>query len=105
MLIYLIDITEDDPLAVYYELRTELEQFDPKLATRPALIALSKVDLLPDQAAQAEARGRFENPPQLISAVSGAGIPHWIRAVYELQNALRMEEDQIARELAEEDET
>lgn len=105
VLVYLIDITEDDPRAVYSELQTELKEFDAGLATRPTLVALTKADLMPDKSLQDEHRALFDEPPLVISSVSGFGMPHWIRKVYEVQKALRMEEEQIDRELAEEDET
>ncbi len=105
VLVYLIDITEDDPKAVYQELRSELKEFDASLAGRPARIALTKADLMPDKSQQEERRALFDDPPHVISSVSGSGIPRWIRDVYEVQKALRLEQEQLDRELAEEDET
>jgi len=92
VLVYLIDITEPDPKAVLEELRTELSEFDPDLLTRKQIVTLSKIDLLPDQGERVAVEAAFDDPPLLLSAVTGEGKPEWIRAAFELLKLVRGEE-------------
>lgn len=89
VLVYLIDVTEPDPLSVLRELRFELERFDPELASRASVVTLSKIDLLPDSNRRAEVAGAFDPAPLLLSAVSGEGRNEWVRAAYELLKKVR----------------
>ena len=47
MLLFMIPVTEDEPGAAYHTLSHELTSFNPDLANKPRMIALSKIDLLP----------------------------------------------------------
>jgi GTP-binding protein len=85
VLVYLIEITEPEPLAVRAELEEELRRFDASLLERPALVTLSKIDLCPDADRRAQAVAPFTEVPQLISAVTREGLAEWIRAVHRLQ--------------------
>ncbi len=84
VLIHLLDGALDDPLAAFETINRELALYDPRLADKPQLVALNKIDL-PD------ARARF---PQIqktlakrkldafpLSAVTGEGVRELLRAV------------------------
>ena len=77
VLLHLVDATGDDLAGAYATIRTELEAYGHGLADKPEIVALSKVDALPeDEIAKrreelAEAAGQ---PPLPISAVSGEGV-------------------------------
>ena len=92
VLIYLIDITEPDPVAVKDELYSELERFDSQLTRRPALVTLSKIDLVPDESERQAKIACFDAEPLLISAVTGEGMPIWIRHVHEMHKEMLSEE-------------
>ena len=47
MLLFLVDVTLDDPAESYHTLREEIMKYDPKLLERPSVVALTKCDLLP----------------------------------------------------------
>jgi GTP-binding protein len=48
-LLFLIDITSPDPVADYFTLKKELHLYDTKLDRKTHLIALSKLDLIPEE--------------------------------------------------------
>ena len=77
VLVYLIDITEEDPAAVQAELHRELEAFDTELAKRPAFVTLSKIDLLMEADLRQAKADIFDQPPLLISSVTGEGTQAW----------------------------
>jgi GTP-binding protein len=52
VLLFVIPITDDEPAKSYEVLRNELHAFNEDLASKPHLIALSKIDLLPEQDGQ-----------------------------------------------------
>jgi GTP-binding protein len=93
VLVHLISLDPDparEPLRDYATLLRELERFDPALAERPALVALSKLDLpevreaAPALAEALEARG-FSLLP--FSAATGEGVPALLDAIERLLTA------------------
>ena len=48
-LLHLIDATSDDVVATYKSIRKELELYDTKLASKPEVVALNKIDALDDK--------------------------------------------------------
>src|SRR5215207_5576819 len=77
VLLHLIDITGEDPVAAYRVVRKELKKYHAGLAAKPELVALSKVDVLPPEKAAGIARAfkaRTRKTPLLLSAVSRAGV-------------------------------
>ena len=48
-LLHLIDATSDDVVATYKSIRKELELYDVKLASKPEVVALNKIDALDDK--------------------------------------------------------
>jgi GTPase len=85
LLLHLVDGSppdaERDPVADYRQIRTELEAYDPVLAAKPEIVAITKCDL-PDSEAAAdlleEALGR---PVFRISSVAGKGLGSVLDAV------------------------
>lgn len=66
-----------EPMADYAALRLELERFDPELANRPELVAMTKADLPEVQEAYARLRAKFAKKNidlKLISAATGQGV-------------------------------
>jgi GTPase len=84
VLLHLVDCTQEDVAAAYHTVRAELEAYDPKLAEKPEIVALSKIDALPED----ELKARFEalrngsgKRPLLLSAVSGKGVDEALFAI------------------------
>jgi GTP-binding protein len=66
-----------DPAANFALIERELAEHDPRLAALPRLLALSKADLVPPEAAEAAAaqwRARVEFPVLVTSSATGAGL-------------------------------
>ena len=91
LLIHLLDGASPDPLADYRAITRELEEFSERLATRPQLVVLTKMDL-PD--AQAwwplvqEAMGERGVESHAISAVTGQGVQPLMCRAFELLQSL-----------------
>ncbi|MCS6898683.1 MAG: GTPase ObgE [Myxococcales bacterium] len=74
-----------DPWADYQALRHELQSFDPELAKRPEVIALSKADLPEVREVFDELQARFATEGKslwLVSAVTGEGIDGVLQALW-----------------------
>ena len=62
-LVYVVDLSAEDPAADLATVRAELAAYDPELAARPALIAATKADLVDDPGgARRGARTRAPSP-------------------------------------------
>lgn len=76
-----------DPMKDYAALRKELEAFDPELASRPEVVALSKADLPDVRDAYPALKAKFKRKKKtlhLVSAATGEGIPALVRELFEL---------------------
>jgi GTP-binding protein len=49
MLVHLISLEQEDPIASYKTIRNELKQFDPELLKKSEIIVLTKTDLIEDK--------------------------------------------------------
>jgi GTP-binding protein len=83
VLLHVVDGTEDTE-ACYARIRREVEAYGHGLADKPEVVAMNKVDALPDDLAQeqqellAAASGPRVYP---ISGISGAGVPDLLKAL------------------------
>ena len=73
ILLFLIEASDPNPKGTLDLLKSELSDFDAKLAERPFMVALSKADLL-DTKAQKEISNKMTSEYLLISGVSGQGL-------------------------------
>ena len=64
VLLHLIDVTGEDPVAAYRVIRKELKAYSPELAEKPEIIAFNKIDAVPDEEIAGEARRLQEARPQ-----------------------------------------
>jgi GTP-binding protein len=71
--VVVVDLTAKDPAAGWRTIRDEVEAFSPELASAPALVALTKADLVDAQEIPALCGG-IPRPMVVTSAVSGEGI-------------------------------
>ena len=96
VLLHLIDITHQDPVEAYQTVRNELARYaDGRLAEKPELVALSKVDLIDEETRQMVAddfRERTGIDPMLLSAVTGEGVREAMGRLYRIIREQREQE-------------
>jgi GTPase len=74
-----------EPMKDYLALRKELEAFDPSLAERPEIVALSKADLPDVKEAFAKLKAKFKRKKidlHLLSAATGEGVKEVLFALW-----------------------
>jgi len=91
-----------DPLTDWQVLNAEMKKFDPELAKRPQIVAMSKADLPEVREAYARVKPLFKKKKvdlHLVSAATGEGIRELSIALYEIVSSARAraEEDKGAR--------
>ena len=90
VLIHLVDGAQDDPVGVYRQINAELSQYDSRLALKPQILAVNKLDLTDVHVLREELREAFEaalsdesgdlagqlGKPRVhfVSAVTGEGV-------------------------------
>ncbi|HEY9657848.1 MAG TPA: GTPase ObgE, partial [Allocoleopsis sp.] len=89
VLLHLIDVTQEDPIAAYHTIQSELEAYGRGLIDRPQILALSKLDALPsDSPIPAELADQLEqlsrSPVFLISAVAKMGLDPLLQQVWQV---------------------
>jgi GTP-binding protein len=76
-----------DPWSDYVALMTELRKFDPELAERPQVVAMSKADITEVRDEYKKAKKKFAKAGvelRLVSAATGDGVDGVLRALYKL---------------------
>ena len=92
VLIHMVDaagVEGRDPIADIYAIMGELEKYDPKIASRPQVIAANKIDAIGGDENEVISKLRSEFEPKgieviPISAVSGKNLDTLMRAVWDL---------------------
>jgi GTPase len=95
VLLHLIDITPEDPVAAYRTIRRELKAYGAGLDAKPEVVALNKIDALPKEDVTSIAkifRARTRKKPWLLSAVSGEGTEAVLRELMKTISAARRTE-------------
>lgn len=102
VLLFMIDVSPDPeryPIEDYETLSRELELYDSKLAARPRVIALNKMDLPDTQAVKGDFEVHFKKldlPFFAISAVTGEGVQPLLEALWhQLKNAPPLPEEPV----------
>jgi GTP-binding protein len=83
-----------EPLADFDALRAELETFDPELAKRPQVVAMSKADLPEVREAWVTAKKKFKKRGMdlmLVSAATGEGVRELLFALYAVSHGATKE--------------
>ena len=85
VLVFLLDVTHGDVHTAYNVLVHELREFDRHLLDKPTLIALTKIDTLPDNRLHGLRKLRFGGSSvHPISAVTGQGITVLVKDMWRL---------------------
>jgi GTP-binding protein len=95
LLIHLLDGASMDPLGDFEKINKELALFDPRLARKPQVVVLNKMDLPQTQELWPRVRRemkKLELEAMNISAVTGQGVPPLLRRVVVLLDSLPKEE-------------
>src|SRR5207247_2284939 len=74
VLLHLVDVTGDDPVAAYRVIRKELKAYSPELAKKSEVIAFNKIDAIAEddlKAKLAEFKRRIRKTPLTISGATG----------------------------------
>ncbi len=91
VLLFLIDLGDEDPRATRDVLERELAEHSPVFAGRPRIYALNKADVT-------ENRERFEDlkgelaPVFLLSGATGEGVPEILEALWQQVDRMRRED-------------
>lgn len=98
LLVHLLDanpIDGSDPVANYFTIRKEIEQYSAELANRPELVVATKMDVTGSDSARAHIETGIGRPILFISAVTGSGLPQLLQTI-----AQRLAELPQAQEVA-----
>ena len=92
---HLLNGAEADPLADFDQINEELTLFSPKLAGKPQIVVLNKIDLPDAQAHWPVIRARAKElnlPVFKISAVTGEGVQALVAALFAALDELPREQ-------------
>ncbi len=87
LLVYLVDVSAEDPRRDLATLRSEVERYSPELMRRPSLVVLSKCDITTPSRRRLKMEHDF-----LISAVAGRRVTSLLRRIGELLEDLEAAE-------------
>lgn len=104
VLIHLIDGTQENPVAAYNLIRSELEAYAETLAGKPEIIAITKADAMTEETV-AEVKQQIEtaagNKVNAISSVSGFNVTPVLHEAYRLIREAKGIEDDPDDDLSE----
>lgn len=88
ILLHLIDVTQEDPIAAYQTIQSELLAYGRGLGDRPQILALNKVDAMAAEPETLEAiaqhlRQLSDAPLFTLSAVTGQGQDALLQAIWD----------------------
>lgn len=95
VLLHLVDITQEDPVAAYRTVRAELDAYDNGLIDKPEIIGLNKIDAVGDDELQEKRQAFIDQigqDPLLLSAATGKGVREAMFAVLKLVNQRRQQD-------------
>jgi GTP-binding protein len=81
VLVYLLDVTSENPKRDYDVLRGETESFDPKLIEKPSLIVINKIDLVSERPPLMPNFDEIDGEIYYISAATGENIDGLLKAL------------------------
>jgi GTPase len=105
VLLHLVEATSDDPIGAYQTIQQELTAYNDSLATRPQILALSKIDAVDEEEVAEIAKALSEIAHQrvfLISSATRTGLDPLLQEVWQQLDKLAAERlaDKLALERA-----
>jgi GTPase len=91
VLLFLVDLGDEDPVAVRDTLEEELASHSPVFAQRPKIFALNKADIPENRARFEEVASHFDSPA-MVSAVTREGLEPVMERLWQLVERVRKEE-------------
>lgn len=88
LLVYVVDINEEDIPATVATLQSELREFDDRLADRPSLIVVTKIDTVAESDLQ-KIRAKLPSEYLYLSAVAQMNADQFLRAIERLLDEQR----------------
>ncbi|MFC1735346.1 GTPase ObgE [Candidatus Hydrogenedentota bacterium] len=88
VLVFVLDLTTEDPLADYDILAKELRDHDETLSDRPRIIALNKIDMPDTHENKMVCRERFKGTGDKVISISALTGKNVLRLMYEASNRL-----------------
>jgi len=95
-LLHLIDSTQDDVVAAYKTIRTELEKYDHAVAAKQEIIVLTKSDAIGEELALDQAKtleDAIDIPVQIMSSVTGHNTRSILYKLAEIVKAEKSKEE------------
>jgi len=92
VLLFLIDLGDEDPVATRDILLNELRQYSDAFDSKPQVFALNKADLPDNRAKFEEVSRRFEHV-YCLSGATGEGIHELIEQLWQMVDRVRKEEE------------
>jgi GTP-binding protein len=80
ILVFLLDVTVPDIPLEYNRLKQELKLYDVSLLEKPAILALNKIDLLPDKEKE-KIKVNLDMPSVKTSSLTGVGIKELLNMI------------------------
>ncbi|MCZ4298765.1 GTPase ObgE [Henriciella marina] len=101
VLLHLIDCTQDDPGDAWRTIRKELEDYQPEMANKPEIVALTKIDALTEElvdAQAAELEAACGHKPMRLSSVARTNVREALMALARHLGDLRIAEIEASEE-------
>lgn len=105
VLLHLIDCTQDNPGEAWRTIRKELEDYQPEMANKPEIVALTKIDALTEElvdAQAAELEAACGHKPMRLSSVARTNVREALMALARHLGDLRIAEIEASDEEEEE---
>ncbi|MCH2456763.1 MAG: GTPase ObgE [Henriciella sp.] len=101
VLLHLIDCTQDNPGEAWRTIRKELEDYQPEMANKPEIVALTKIDALTEElvdAQAAELEAACGHKPMRLSSVARTNVREALMALARHLGDLRIAEIEASEE-------
>jgi GTP-binding protein len=101
VLLHLVDGTSENAGADYRTVRDELDAYGEGLTEKPEIVALSKADSMSEEQVEAQKKAlkkASKKTPLVLSAHSGKGVPEALRALLQVIDKARRQEDPAPEE-------
>ena len=99
ILLHLIDVTGEDPVAAYRVIRKEVKDYGPEISEKPEIIAFNKIDAISEKELAkklADFKKRLKKTPILMSGATGMNVDDTMKRLLTIiqkdRSASRMED-------------